>query len=342
MDIVTQALLGGVLAQSVARKGEKKVATLAGLFAGLLADMDILIQSADDPLLNIEYHRHFSHSLLFIPFGAAIATLFLWLFVRHHLAIQRLYLFCLAGFSLSGVLDALTSYGTMLFWPFSEQRVALNLIAIVDPFFTLILLVGLLLGLIWLQRRIAWGTLLLCAFYLGFAVLQQQRVQALAGELLTARNHVAQQQVVKPTMGNLLLWRSVYVHDGHIYVDALRVGLLADRLIYPGDSVARFIQHRDLPQLKPQTILAGDIRRFESFSGGFVAFDPQQENILGDIRYSMLPVGVRPLWGIVIDPEKPQQHVDYRFFRDSSAGVRHTFMNMLLGRCDEVDCYRAD
>lgn len=342
MDIVTQALLGGVLAQSVARKDEKKVATLTGLFAGMLADLDILIRSADDPLLNIEYHRHFTHSLLFIPLGAAIACLLLWPLMRRHLSSLRLYLFCLAGFSLSGVLDALTSYGTMLFWPFSEQRVALNLIAIVDPVFTGILLAGLLLGIKLPARWIAWGALLLCATYLVFAVVQQQRAQGVMAGVINARSHAPQQQVVKPTLGNLLLWRSVYVHDGRIYVDAVRVGLLADRLIYPGNSVARFIQHRDLPQLDPQTTLAGDIRRFERFSDGFVAFDPQQGNVLGDMRYSMFPAGVRPLWGIVIDPEQPQQHVDYRFFRDSSAGVRHTFIHMLLGRCDEVDCYRAD
>ncbi|MDZ7662624.1 metal-dependent hydrolase [Thiohalophilus sp.] len=342
MDILTQGLLGGVLVQSIARKGEKKVATLAGLFAGLLADLDILIHSADDPLLNIEFHRHFTHSLLFIPPGGAIAALILWPLLRRHLSLKRLYLFCLAGFSLSGVLDALTSYGTMLFWPFSEQRVALNLIAIVDPVFTLILLLGLLLGLRLPERRLALGALILGAGYLGFAGVQQQRAQNVMAEVTAARSHVPQRQVVKPTMGNLLLWRSVYVHDGRIYVDAVRVGLLADRLIFPGDSVARFIQHRDLPQLEPQTTLAGDIRRFERFSDGFVAFDPQQENVLGDMRYSMLPNSVRPLWGIVIDPKQPQQHVDYRFFRDSSAGVRHTFINMLLGRCDEVDCYRAD
>lgn len=342
MDILTQGLLGGVLAQTIARKNEKKPATLAGVFAGLLADLDILIRSADDPLLNIEYHRHFTHSLLFIPFGAAVATLILWLLMPRCLSLQRLYLFCLAGFSLSGVLDALTSYGTMLFWPFSEQRVALNLIAIVDPFFTLVLLVGLLLGLVWPGRRIAPFALLLGGLYLGFAGLQQQRALALTDELLAARGHVAQQQVIKPTMGNLLLWRSVYVHEGRIYVDAVRVGLLSDHLIYPGDSVVRFIQDRDLPQLDPRTTLASDIRRFERFSDGFVAFDPKQAKVLGDMRYSMLPVGVRPLWGIVIDLDKPRQHVDYRFFRDSSAGDRDTFMNMLLGRCDEVDCYRAE
>ena len=69
MDILTQGLVGGVLAQSLARKNERKIATLVGVVAGLLADADILIRSSSDPLLNIEYHRHFTHSLVFIPVG---------------------------------------------------------------------------------------------------------------------------------------------------------------------------------------------------------------------------------------------------------------------------------
>ncbi|TDY02519.1 metal-dependent hydrolase [Thiohalophilus thiocyanatoxydans] len=338
MDILTQSLLGGVLAQSVARKTEKKVATLAGLFAGLLADADILIRSAEDPLLSIEYHRHFTHSLLFIPLGAAVAALILWPLLRHHLSFKRLYLFCLAGFSLSGVLDALTSYGTLLFWPFSEQRIALNLIAIVDPVFTLILLIGLLLGL-WLPgRRVALVVLPLCAGYLGFAGIQQQRAQEVMAELTAERSHEPRRHVVKPTLGNLLLWRSVYRHEERIYVDAVRVGLLAENRIYPGDSVVRFNRRVDLPKLDAETALARDIQRFERFSDCFVALDPGQENVLGDMRYSMLPAGVRPLWGIEFDAGEPHSHVEYRFFRDSSPQLRETFMAMLLGRCDVADC----
>jgi len=327
-----------VLAQSVARTEEKKPATLAGAVAGLLADADVLIRSADDPLLTIEYHRHFTHSLLFIPFGAAIACLLLWPLLRRRLAVPRLYLFCLAGFSLSGVLDALTSYGTMLFWPFSEQRVALNLVPIVDPLFSLILLASLLLGLRLAQRSVARIGLLLCAVYLGFAVVQQQRAASVAAEMIAARAHVPVRQVVKPTLGNLLLWRSVYVHGGRIYVDAVRVGLFTDNRIYPGESVALYDLQTDLADLDSASTLGVDIRRFVHFSDGYVAFHPARPMVLGDMRYSMLPNAVTPLWGIVLDPDNPQRHAGYRFFRDSSRRVRQVFINMLLGRCAAPEC----
>jgi hypothetical protein len=46
----------------------------------------------------------------------------------------------------------------------------------------------------------------------------------------------------------------------------------------------------------------------------------------------MLPVSARPLWGIVIDPDSPQVHADYQFFRDSSQAVRETFKDLLFDR----------
>ena len=332
MDILTQGLLGGVLAQSIAGKNEKKLATLVGVLAGLLADADILISSSTDPLLNIEYHRHFSHSLLFIPLGAAIAMLLLWPFVHRHVSGKRLYLFCLAGYSMSGVLDACTSYGTHLFWPFSDARLALNIISIIDPVFTLVLLVTLLMGLRLGHRQIAYAGLMLCVVYLGLGFVQLQRAQQVAGTLLEKRGHVAMQSVVKPTLANLLLWRSVYIHADHIYVDAIRVGLFDTGKVFEGESVAKFSLHKDLPGLDVSSPLYADVVRFITFSDGFVAFDPRQANVLGDLRYSMLPLSTRPLWGIVIDRNKPQAHADYRFFRDNGQSVRQAFLGMLLDR----------
>ncbi|MGD9095284.1 MAG: metal-dependent hydrolase, partial [Chromatiales bacterium] len=259
-----------------------------------------------------------------------IAMLLLWPFVRRHLSAGRLYLFSLAGYSMSGALDAFTSYGTHLFWPFSDERVALNIISIVDPVFTLILLVTLLTGLQLGQRKVAFAGLFLCMMYLGMGFVQLQRAGQVAEDLRDKRGHLAMQSVVKPTLANLVLWRSVYIHEDRIHVDAIRVGLFDAVRVFEGESVARFSLDRDLPQLDESSVLYADIVRFLSFSDGYVALDPMQANVVGDIRYSMLPVSARPLWGIVIDPDKPQVHADYRFFRDSGPSVRETFLNLLL------------
>ena len=106
MDLLTQGLLGATMAQSGAKQPEARIATGIGFFAGIAADVDILIQSENDPLLNIEFHRHFTHSLFFVPLGALIVALLLWPFLRKRLSFSRLYLFALLGYCLSGVLDS--------------------------------------------------------------------------------------------------------------------------------------------------------------------------------------------------------------------------------------------
>ena len=338
MDVVTQGLLGGVLAQSAAHKEERKAASLVGVLAGMLADADILIRSSADPLLTIEYHRHFSHSLFFIPIGALIAFLLLWPFMRHRLSGRRLYLFCLLGYSMSGFLDACTSYGTHLLWPLYEQRISFNVISIIDPLFTLILLVTFFLGVRLPGRQTAVVGLVLCVGYLGLGFMQSQRAQEAAYQLAAIRGHETQQHVVKPTLGNLVLWRSVYIADGQIHVDALRMGMTGTKIVFAGESVPLFEPGTDMPRLRATSVLGQDIQRFTTFSDGYVGFDPEQDNVLGDIRYSMLPISARPLWGIIIDTKRPDQHAEYRFFRNNSEHVRKTFLNMLFGRCASAVC----
>ena len=78
MDPVSQGVLGAVCAQAFAGKGEVRLATVAGVAGGMAADLDILIRSTQDPLLTIEYHRHFTHSLAFVPIGGLVVAAVLW------------------------------------------------------------------------------------------------------------------------------------------------------------------------------------------------------------------------------------------------------------------------
>jgi len=82
MDIVTQGVLGATFAQSFSSKKSMKMATLAGFLGGLAPDADGFIRSSSDTLLAIEYHRHFTHSIFFIPFGALIPALIVWLILK--------------------------------------------------------------------------------------------------------------------------------------------------------------------------------------------------------------------------------------------------------------------
>jgi len=331
VDILTQGLTGAAMAQSGARREELGLAAGVGLVAGLLADADVLIQSSADPLLQLEYHRHFTHSLFFVPIGALIAAALLWPLLRRRLPFARLYLYALLGYGLAGFLDVCTSYGTYWLWPLVDERLAFHIIAIIDPAFTLILLLSVALAWRHASRAVAWVGLALAGVYLLLGVVQHQRATEEALELAALRGHVIERLVVKPTMGNLLLWRSVYQAGDRFFVDAVRVGLIGTRA-YSGESLPVFRSSADTPLVPPDSVQAGDIERFTRFSDGFVVRHPERSNVLGDVRYAMLPTSARPLWGIELDPDRPRSHARYAFYREMSKDERGQFVAMLLGR----------
>ncbi|MDC1287165.1 metal-dependent hydrolase [Gammaproteobacteria bacterium] len=331
MDLLTQGLLGGVLALSAAKKDESRCATITGFAAALLADADVLISSSTDPLLNVEFHRHFSHALIFIPVGALIATLLLWPLLRKHLGFKKIYWYALLGYATAGLLDACTSYGTHLLWPFSDTRIAWSIIAIVDPVFSLTLLIALIIGFKYRKQVPARVGLALAGCYLLLGLWQHQNALQTATELAQQRGHALQRIIVKPTMANLLLWRSVYQSNDRYYVDAIRIGPASSR-IYPGDSAAKFNLARDRPKLEPGSLLAGDIGRFSKLADHYVIADPGRSNVLTDVRYSMLPTGITPMWGIDLNVTSASQHAKFEVYRDGPDNARELFMAMLLGR----------
>ncbi|MBL4762723.1 MAG: metal-dependent hydrolase, partial [Gammaproteobacteria bacterium] len=313
MDLLTQGLLGAVVALSGAKRSLKgtveiKMAAGIGFFAGLLADVDILIRSSSDTLLSIEYHRHFTHSLLFIPVGAFIAALLLWPVLRNKLVFKRIYYYSLLGYLLSGLLDACTSYGTHLLLPFSQQRVAWHVISIIDPIFTLALFIAMVLAVrkkSFFAARLGLG---FCFCYLAFGTLQLQRAESMLASIAQSRGHVMQRHIVKPTLANVFLWRSVYIHDATLYTDAINIGLFSAGKHYAGKSSPLLVLEDEFPGLNKSSVLYQDLKRFEHFSDGYLAFHPRDKNIIGDARYSILPNGINPLWGIEIDREHPDQH----------------------------------
>lgn len=331
MDLLTQGLLGSALALSAADRKESRAAAIAGFGAALLADADVFISADSDPLLNVEFHRHFSHSLFFIPIGALIAALLLWPLLRKHLAPRRIYWYALLGYATAGLLDACTSYGTHLLWPFSETRIAWSIIAIIDPMFSLALLIGLIVGFIYRKSLAAGVGLGVAGAYLVFGVWQHHNALQLAGELAEKRGHKVDRILVKPTLANLVLWRSVYESGGRFYVDAIRISPGPER-IYAGASVRKFNAESDVPGLTPDSVLFHDIGRFSRLTDDYVVNDPNRSGVLTDIRYSMLPTGITPMWGLDLNATSDSGHADFKVYRDRPDNARDLFLTMLRGR----------
>ena len=331
MDLLTHGIVGAALAQSAAPRTEARAAAGIGFVAGILADADALIGSASDPLLVLEYHRHFTHALAFVPVGALIAAAVLWPLARRHLAFPRVYLYALLGYALAGLVDACTSYGTHLLWPFSDARAAWSIVAVVDP--TLTLAVAGPLAIAFFRRRppIARFGIALALCYLAIGVVQRERAQSAAEALALERGHEPRQLLVKPTLANLLLWRSTYIADGRIYADGFRIGLFSGLRVYRGESAALVVPERDLPWAPPGSPARVQVERFARLSDGYLAWHPQRPRLLGDARYAMLPTSVAPLWGIEFEAQRAEARVDLVTDRTLTPEARRRFIEMLSG-----------
>ncbi len=332
MDPLTQGLLGATAAQNINRQQRcAGAAAVLGFLSGMAADLDVLIRSQSDALLFLEYHRQFTHSLIFIPIGALLCATVLSVALRRYwtLPFWRTVLFCGAGYATHALLDACTTYGTQLLWPFSNERIAWNVLSIIDPAYTLPIGLG-----VWLARKgqRPWAARLALFWvlaYPGIGLLQRERAEAAGLELASTRGHKVEQVSAKPSFANLLLWKTVYRHDGRFYVDAVRVGQTVK--YYPGNSIAVLEPERDLPWLDPTSQQGLDVGRFDWFSQHYTALSPDDPLRIIDVRYSLLPNELDALWSIKLNPSAPDLGVDYQVHRDRQ-GKTQRFWQMLLGR----------
>lgn len=302
MDPITQGALGAAAAQ-VAAGQRLRQAWLVGLVGGVLADADILVRSAEDPLLAIDYHRQFTHALLFIPVGGLIAAL-PWIVRKRHREHWRWILgTATAAYATHGLLDACTTYGTQIFWPFSSYRVALSWISIVDPIFTLVLLTGVVWSARTRSRAPAAIALCLCVVYLLVGAVQRERALEVQYRIAQGRTHQPIRSDAFPTIGNHLVWRSLYQAGDSLFADRIRVPWWGTPHYTAGSSVSLARAPALSTPMDPR--VRRDFERFRRFSSGWIALDPDDSTVIGDVRYSLKTSAFEPIWGIRFHPDEP-------------------------------------
>ena len=332
MDPLTQGFVGASLSLSASKKQHLAAAGALGLVAGMAPDLDILIRSTNDPLLFLEFHRQFTHSLFFIPIGSFICALILHPLIakKGGLSFKQSWWYCALGYATHGLLDACTSYGTLLLWPFTDTRYSWSTVSVIDPLFTLPILFTLILGLMkrnpWYPRiAVVWALV-----YLTFGMYQRDRAEDAGWALAEARRHAPQRLEAKPTFANTLVWKVIYETEHHYHVDAIRAGRSIKT--YTGESIAKLNVAADFPWLDPASQQAKDIERFRWFSDGFIARDPNKGLRVIDVRYSIVPNEFNALWGIELSETADKgMHVEYTTHRDSSQQSRQAFIEMLKG-----------
>jgi inner membrane protein len=330
MDPVSHALLGAAAAQSTARESRLRAVSLAAAAGALAPDLDLLIRSAGDPVLTLEVHRQFTHALAFAPLGALASAALIFRLVRAQARFLHAYVAALIGYTSHVLLDACTTYGTVLFWPFSQQRIAWSTLAVADFAFTLPLTVLVAVAVIRRRPRFAVAGVAWVLGYFAFSALQAERAAAAATALAISRGHTAERMAVIPALfSSLVLWKVVYENGGRYYVDAIRTGFVP--AVYPGVSTAKLDIARHFPWLDPASQQAVDVERFRRVAGDLLAVDEASPNRIVDLRYSLVPNEIAGFWAIVLDPSAARDaHVGLVPTRDNAPRDALRLIDMLF------------
>ncbi len=290
MDSVTQFVLGSGIAAAVLapRIGARKAVLLGGVL-GTLPDLDVFLPFEDQVDAFVSHrgatHSFFVHILAAPIFAELSRLLFQGLRAENRL---RLYMAVFAVFATHAVIDAMTIYGTRLFWPFWPEPVGIGSVFIIDPLYTVPLLIVSLWGLIadgWgeLLRKWTVGALILSSVYLGWSLVGQSwataRAQA-ALERAGLAGHVSS-MITTPLPFTTFMWRSIAILPGG-YLN------IYDSLAGPSEEIKVYHQ----PSLAAGC-LADDPKflALSAFAKGFWSLRSMPD---GDIVYSDLRMGVTP------------------------------------------------
>src|SRR5438105_12834878 len=214
----------------------------AGFFACAAPDLDFIAGLAG-PVAFLENHRGVTHSLVLLPLWAVGVAWVLAKLLREPRGWRALYGITALSIGLHVAGDVITSYGTMVFAPFSDWRAAIGTTFIIDPWFSGIIVVGLIASAIHYRARWpAIGALAVLLAYVGFQYLQREHALAFAAQHATPGTHIdAQPRPVSP-----FNW-TVFVSDDEAHEFAhINLVRKVPRRYQPGDG---FIARVDSPYM---------------------------------------------------------------------------------------------
>ncbi len=287
MDTVTQITLGAAVGYAVLGRRAGRKALVWGGICGLLPDLDVLVPMGD-AVRDFTYHRGASHSLFVL---AALTPLVAWLITRIHkdTAVRRRWWYALVfgAFATHVLLDCFTVYGTQIFWPLKTPPVMWSTIFIIDPVYTLPLLLG--VAAAWFlarrpDRARLFNTLgiLLSTLYLAWSVGAKLHVNQVARGALNTRGIEYTRMLTLAAPFNTVLWRVLAMTDGG-YVEGYYS--LLDQ-----DQTMRFTAYPSDPALLDGIKDHWSVKRLQWFTHGFYAVKKEGGAIvMSDLRMGLEP-----------------------------------------------------
>lgn len=235
MDPLTHALSGALLARATAPSAQSsehvlplRTRILVGFLAAAFPDLDLALRLIDT-LTYLNWHQGPTHSLVMLPVWAFLLSYLFFRLSRKQYSWKAFYWPVCMGIAIHIAGDLITSYGLMLFAPFSTQRFSLPLVFVLDPWFSLIIIAGLFFSLRFpLQRVFSVCALVGLLCYVSFLWNLHERAMNIG---VTYADSQAMKEVkvdVLPQPLSAFNWK-IIIQDGQTYHVAY-INLLRDRV----------------------------------------------------------------------------------------------------------------
>ncbi|MFD2568710.1 metal-dependent hydrolase [Pseudotenacibaculum haliotis] len=266
MDSLTQIVLGAACGEVALGKKIGNKAMLFGAIGGTIPDLDVLLGNLfyGNEIDQLAFHRGFMHSVVF----ACIASLVLGFILYELYNSGRrkdttnlkdwIWLFFLSIFT-HPILDSFTPYGTQLFLPFTDYRVAFNNISVADPFYTIPFLLTLIVAMFFKRsnpKRFKWtkAGIYISSTYLLFTIGNKLYMDSVFKKSFEKAEINYTRFSAQPTILNNFLWYSVAETNDRYYATFYSMfdkGDLATYMIpIPKNHDLLDMSHQDLEVLK--------------------------------------------------------------------------------------------
>ena len=224
MDSLTQAALGAAIGEAILGKKIGNKGAVLGAVVATIPDLDVAFYLFYDKFEMLSIHRGFSHSILFSILGALLLAYFLqkikW---TKDISFQRLLIFAWLALFTHMLLDTFTAYGTQLYLPFSNERVGFDSVNVVDPVYTIPLLLGLIGSLYFYKNkssRAIWNQLgiVVSSLYLILTLVNKNQVEKYFQKACSAQNINYNNLLTMPVGIANINWYGVAKTDEGIYL----------------------------------------------------------------------------------------------------------------------------
>jgi inner membrane protein len=215
MDTITQMTLGAAVGEVTLGKKLGNKAPMWGAIVGLVPDLDVLAGPFMDTVSGIVFHRGVTHSIIFALLFAPILGYLIFRLYQKRSGNWRDWTVLTFWVTFTHpLLDNFTGYGTQFFWPFSDYRVALNTISVIDPLYTVPFLISIIFVLFLKrtsQRRrfINYMGIVVSSLYLLLTMGNKIYIENVFKKQLDEANIAYTRIQTSPTPLNNLLWRGV-------------------------------------------------------------------------------------------------------------------------------------